>query len=110
MPQVKNCSVTDMVGSTGKLLNEVYLLPGFAFPSRDVFNEGLRWLAERLNKNPIFGVTYSAGLDPKLEMCHLQALNVKKIPCCPRAPGPLCSSPSPRCSSLSGAAVPGRSK
>lgn len=69
-----------------------------------MFNEGLRWLAERQNKNPIFGATYSAGLARKLETCHFQALNVMKVPCCLRAPGPLCSSPS------AGAAVPESSK
>lgn len=62
-------------------------------------------LAERQKKkNPLFGATYSTGLDPELETCHLQALNVKKIPCWLWALGPFCSSPSPE------AAVRERSK
>lgn len=104
MPQVKSCRVTDTVGSTGKLLNEVYLQPGFASPSRMCLMKGLRCLAEKQNKNPLLGATYSAGLDLRLETCHLQALKVKQIPCCLWVLGPICSSPSP------GAAVRERSK
>lgn len=52
MLQFKNCTVTDTIGSTEKLLNEVYLLPSFAFPS--CLTEGLRWLTERQNKNPFW--------------------------------------------------------